>query len=62
MYAKQEDVIEAYKDNISRYIDSLKRGGEKSGFLYIRKSYPGDPEGISENTTDETYYAIWMLY
>ena len=63
MYAKQEDVIESYKDNIRRYINSIKNGGgEKSGFLYIRKSYPGDPEGISENTTDETYYAMWMLY
>ncbi|MGN1143044.1 MAG: hypothetical protein ACI4SU_00650 [Anaerovoracaceae bacterium] len=63
MYAKQEDVIEAYKDNISRYVDRMKTsGGENSGFLYIRKSYPGDAEGISENVTDETYYAIWMLY
>ncbi|MGN0715274.1 MAG: hypothetical protein ACI4LN_05580, partial [Anaerovoracaceae bacterium] len=63
MYAKQEDVIEAYKDNISRYINRLKTsGGEKSGFLYIRKSHPGDSEGISENTSDLTYYAMWMLY
>ena len=63
MYARQEDVIEAYKDNISRYVDRMKTsGGENSGFLYIRKSYPGDKEGVSGNNSDETYYAMWMLY
>lgn len=63
MYARQEDVIEAYKETIARYVDRMKTsGGENSGFLYIRKSYPGDAEGISENVTEKTYYAMWMLY
>ena len=63
MYARQEDVIEAYKDNIRRYVKYVNTGGgEKSGFLYIRKSYPGDKEGVSGNNSDETYYAMWMLY
>ncbi len=63
MYAKQEDVIEAYKEKIADYVDRMKTsGGEKSGFLYIRKSYPGDVEGISGNNSDLIYYAIWMLY
>lgn len=62
MYARQEDVIEAYKETIARYVDSVGRSGENCGFLFIRKSYPGDAEGISENVTDETYYAMWMLY
>ena len=62
MYARQEDVIEAYKETIERYVDSVGRSGENCGFLYIRKSYPGDAEGISENVMDKTYYAMWMLY
>lgn len=63
MYARQEDVIEAYKDNIRRYVKYVNTGGgEKSGFLYIRKSYPGDKEGVSGNNSDEIYYAMWMLY
>ncbi|MGN1412688.1 MAG: hypothetical protein ACI4WY_00425 [Anaerovoracaceae bacterium] len=63
MYAREEDVIEAYKETIARYVDRMKTsGGEKSGFLYIRKSYPGDIEGISGNNSVKTYYAIWMLY
>lgn len=63
MYAKQEDVIKDYKEEIERYVDRMKTsGGEPSGFIYIRKSYPGDMEGIEQNMTDETYYCIWMLY
>ena len=63
MYARQEDVIEAYKETIANYIDCLDGSiREKSGFLYIRKSYPGDKEGVSGNSSDETYYAMWMLY
>ena len=62
MYARQDDVIEAYKETIERYVDSVGRSGENCGFLYIRKSYPGDKEGVSGNSSDETYYAMWMLY
>lgn len=62
-YAKQEDVIEAYKENVADYVDRMKTsGGENSGFLYIRKSYPGDREGISYNTSNHISYVIWMLY
>lgn len=62
MYARQDDVIEAYKETIERYVDSVGRSGENCGFLFIRKSYPGDKEGVSGNSTEKTYYAMWMLY
>ena len=62
MSSRQDDVIEAYKDTIERYVDSVGRSGENCGFLFIRKSYPGDKEGVSGNSTEKTYYAMWMLY
>ena len=54
MYARQDDVIEAYKETIERYVDSVGRSGENCGFLFIRKSYPGDKEGVSGNSTEKT--------
>lgn len=63
VYAKQQDVIESYKDNIERYVSSVvKQGGQETGFLYIKKVCPGDKEGLSVNNSTETYYKIWMLY
>ena len=61
-YARQEDFVENYKDDIARYIRRMKNsGGQQEGFIYIKKSRPGDTEGIHENYSDETYYVVWML-
>ncbi|MBQ4649781.1 MAG: hypothetical protein IJB73_03660 [Firmicutes bacterium] len=61
-YARQQDVIEDYKDNIEYYVRNAADGGEMSkGFLYIRLSYPGDREGAGYHLTDDIYYSIWML-
>ena len=63
IYAKQDDFVKNYKSDIARYIDRMKSsGGQESGFIYIKKSRPGDTEGIHENYSDETYYKVWMLY
>ena len=62
-YVKQEDFIENYKDDIARYIRRMKSsGGQKEGFVYIKKVRPGDTEGLGINDSDNTYYAVWMLY
>lgn len=63
IYAKQEDVIEEYKDNISRYITfAWRMEEENSGYLYIRKTYPGEKLGVGWNISLNTYYKIWMMY
>ena len=62
-YVKHEDFIENYKDDIARYIRRMKSsGGQKEGFVYIKKVRPGDTEGLGINDSDNTYYAVWMLY
>ena len=61
-YARQDDVIEGFKDNIDYYIDSVERGGSETGFLYARMSYPGDREGVDYHVSEGTYYVLWMLY
>ena len=63
MYAKQEDFVAYYKRGIEEYIQRIKgNGGQESGFIYIKKCRPGDTEGIHENDSNRTYYAVWMLY
>ena len=62
-YAKQEDVIEAFKDNIRRYITQPSRmKGWNPGYLYISKIYPGGWNGMVKYSGIDTYYGIWMLY
>lgn len=62
-YARQEDFVENYKDDIARYIRRMKSsGGQKEGFIYIKRVRPGDSEGMWINDSDETYYKVWMLY
>lgn len=63
VYARQEDVIECYKDNIRRYLAVAQKNEMLDcGFLYILRSEPGMQEDLERNTSDETYYRIWMLY
>ena len=62
-YVKQEDFIKEYKGEIADYIDVIKgNGGQQEGFVYIKKVRPGDTEGLWTNDSDNTYYAVWMLY
>ncbi len=62
-YVKQEDFVKVYKRSIALYIDVIKgNGGQQEGFLYIKKVRPGDTEGLWTNDSDNTYYAVWMLY
>ena len=63
MYAKQDEFVSYYKGRIEEYIRRIKgNGGQESGFIYIKKCRPGDTEGIHENDSNRTYYAVWMLY
>ena len=62
-YIRKEDALNMLKDQIARYLDNCRNGGgEKEGFLYLRRSSPGTWEGMWKNDTEETYYYIWMLY
>ena len=62
-YARQEDVIEGYKDNIERYVDKMSQESEQTAFIYIERWGPGSKDywGNVEKST-EAWYKIWMLY
>ena len=62
-YARQEDVIEGYKDNIERYVDKMSQESEQTAFIYIERWGPGSKDywGNVEKST-EARYKIWMLY
>ena len=62
-YARQEDVIEGYKDNIERYVDKMSQESEQTAFIYIERWGPGSKDywgNVGKST--EAWYKIWMLY
>jgi hypothetical protein len=66
MYCKTDEFIDDVKRGIANYIDYIKnRGGQESGFIYIKKMHKGDTEGMLGNRIydgDEVYYKVWFLY
>lgn len=60
-YARQEDVIKKLKAEIRFYIDRTGETEENRGFLYIKKSKPGQMEGMELHTSKDIYYTAWML-
>lgn len=62
-YARQEDVIKGFKESVGKYIDRMKNfGGQEDGFLFIRLTVPGGPDGFHPYEGTESYYSVWMLY
>ena len=62
IYARTEDVIKDFEDNIARYIDKCDEAESPGGYLYIMRSYPGDMEGVVQHMPDNpaVYYKVWM--